>query len=147
MRKVKEFIFRDLSSVNENSDLRRVIKTMRLHRISALPVVNALGEYIGCITEQNILNAAVPTYMKSIHNTSFMANLGQVTNHLQSILNEKAVRFVDEKYPWVTPDDSVSYAADLLYRAKGSIVPVLEGKLLVGLLSTIDILYVSIDDH
>ncbi len=50
---IKEYILKDLSSVNENSTLRRVIRTMRLQRLSAIPVVNALGEYTGCITEKD----------------------------------------------------------------------------------------------
>ena len=118
---------------------------MRLQRLSALPVVNTLGEYIGCITEQDILDAAIPSYMKSIYNTSFMADLDQITSHLQGILDKKATALIDEKYPWVSPSDSMSYAADLLHRSKGSILPVVEGKILLGLISSIEILCVSLD--
>lgn len=145
MRRVKDYILKDISSINENSTLRRVIRTMRLQRLTVLPVVNALGEYIGCITEQDIMNAAIPNYMKSIYNTSFMADLDQITTHLQGILDEKATALIDEKYPWVSPSDSMSYAADLLYRSKGTILPVVEGKILIGLISSIEILCVSLD--
>ena len=145
MRRVKEYILKDITSINENSTLRRVIRTMRLQRLSALPVVNSFGEYIGCITVQDIMEAAIPTYMKSIYNTSFMADLDQITSHLQGNLDEKATILIDEKYPWVSPSDSMSYAADLLYRSKGTILPVLEGKILIGLISSIEILCVSLD--
>ncbi len=145
MRRVKDFILKDISSVNENSTIRRVIRSMRLQRQSALPVVNNLGEYIGCITEQNIMNAAIPSYMKSIYNTSFMADLDQITSHLHGILDHKATTLIDEKYPWVSPNDSMSYAADLLYRSKGTILPVVDGKLLTGLITSIEILCVSLD--
>jgi len=145
MKRVKEYILKDLSSVNENSSLKRVIRTMRLQRLSALPVVNSLGEYAGCITEQDILDAAIPSYMKSIYNTSFMADLDQISSHLQEILEEKAIKFIDEKYPWVSPNDSMSYAADLLHRSKGTILPVVDGKMLIGLITSIEILCVSLD--
>ena len=145
MRRVKDYILKDISSVNENSTLRRVIRTMRLQRLTALPVVSILGDYIGCITEQDILDAAIPNYMKSIYNTSFMADLDQITSHLQGILDQKAITLIDEKYPWVSPSDSMSYAADLLYRSKGTILPVVDGKTLVGLISSIEILCVSLD--
>jgi CBS domain-containing protein len=145
MRKVKDYILKDISSVNENSTMRRVIKTMRLQRLSAIPVVNNLGEYVGCITEQDLLDAAIPNYMKSIYNTSFMSDLDQITNHLQGILDEKAIQLIDEKYPWVSPNDSMSYAADLLYRSKGTILPVVEGKTLIGLITRIEILCISLD--
>jgi CBS domain-containing protein len=97
MKRVKDFLLKDISSVNENSTLRRVIRTMRLQRLSAIPVVNVLGEYMGCITEQDILDAAIPSYMKSIYNTSFMADLDQITSHLQGILDHKATTLIDEK--------------------------------------------------
>jgi len=146
MKKVSDYIHKDITSVSENSSLRRVIKTMKLHRMSAVPVVNKLGEYVGCISEQDILNVAVPTYMKSMYDTSFMAGLDQITTHLKDKLDEIAIRFVDEKYPSVSPEESMSYAADLLYRQKGTILPVVEGKTLIGLLTRIEILSVSLDE-
>lgn len=147
MKQVKDYIFLDITSISEKSTLQRAIKTMHLHRISAIPVLNSMGHYIGCITEQNILEAAIPDYMKSIYNTSFMADLDQITNHLHSVLNEKITNFIDRNYPWVGPRDSMSYAADLLYRAKGTIIPVLENMMLIGLISTIDILSVALDEE
>ena len=146
MKIVRDYIYKDLSSVDEDSTLRRVIKTMKRHRSSAIPVVNLLGEYVGCISEQSILDAAVPAYMKSMYDTSFMAGLDQITSHLKSLLDKKTAHFVDKKYPCVSPDDSMSYAADLLYRLKGTILPVVEGKTLIGLLTRIEILSVSLDN-
>ena len=118
---------------------------MRLHRISAVPVVNHLGEYIGCVSDQDILKAAIPEYMKWIYNTSFMADLDQITLHLQKLLDEKAVNFVNKDYPTVAPNNSMSYAADLLFRSQGTILPVVEGKMLIGLISRLDILSVSLE--
>ena len=145
MKKVQEYIHKDITCVNENSSLRRVINTMKLHRLSALPVVNKLGEYVGCISEQDILNAAIPAYMKTMYDTSFMAGLDQITIHLKSKLDHKIVDFIDAKYPCVEPRDTMSYAADLLHRQKGTILPVVEGKTLVGLLTRIEILSLSLD--
>lgn len=145
MKQVKDFIYKDLSSVNEDSSLRRVIKTMRLHRISAVPVVNYLGEYVGCISDHDILKAAIPEYMKWIYDTSFMADLDQITLHLQKILDEKAIKFVNKDYPTIAPHNSMSYAADLLFRSQGTILPVVDGKILIGLVSGLDILSVSLE--
>jgi CBS domain-containing protein len=145
MKKVQDYIHKDITCVNENSSLRRVITTMKLHRLSVLPVVNKLCEYMGCISEQDILNVAIPTYMKTMYDTSFMAGLDQITVHLKDKLDEKIINFIDEKYPCVSPDDSMSYAADLLYRQRGTILPVVEGKTLIGLLTRIEILSLSLD--
>lgn len=146
MKQVLDYTYRDISSINENSTLRRVIRTMKLHRASAVPVVDSLGKYKGCISEQDILDAGVPGYMKSMYDTAFMAGLDQITLNLAGMLEEKAINFVDENYPFVSPADSMSYAADLLYRAKGTILPVVEGDVLVGLITRIDVLAVALDE-
>lgn len=143
---IRDCTYKDITSVTENSTLRRVIKTMILHRICALPVINHLGEYVGCISEQDILNASMPEYMKSIYNTSFMANLDHVTGHLKNILDEKAIKFTDDKYPSVSPLDSVSFAADMLYRSQRTILPVVSEKMLLGFISRIDILSATLKE-
>ncbi|MCG8582803.1 MAG: CBS domain-containing protein [Bacteroidales bacterium] len=144
MKKIRDYIHRDITCVNENSSLRRVINTMKLHRLSALPVVNKLGEYVGCISEQDVLNEAIPAYMKSMYDTSFMAGLDQITIHLKDKLEHKIIDFIDNDYPYVSPDETMSYAADLLYRQKGTILPVVEDKTLIGLLTRIEILSLSL---
>ncbi len=146
MKRVKDYLFKDLSAVNEDSTIRRVINTMRLHRLRALPVVNYLGDYIGCISEQDILEAAIPTYIKSIYNTSFMADIDQTALYLRDILDEHVAAFVDKKYPWISPNDSMSYAADLLSRTNVPMLPVLHGKMIVGMITRIEILSVALDD-
>jgi predicted transcriptional regulator len=146
MTKVKDYIYKDISSVNENSTIFSVIRYMKLHRISAVPVVNQLGEYVGCISEDDILKASVPQYMKSLYNTSFMADIDRISAHLKDILDEKAIKYSDKKYPFVRPNDSMSYAADLLYRSSRNMIPVVEGKTLIGLVTRIEILSASLND-
>ena len=119
---------------------------MKLHRTSVVPVVNQLGEYVGCISEDDILKASVPQYMKSLYNTSFMADIDRISAHLKDILSEKAIDFSDKKYPYVRPNDSMSYAADLLYRSSRNMIPVVEGKTLIGLVTRIEILSASLND-
>ena len=138
---------RDITSVNENSTLRQVIRVMKLHRLGAVPVVDQQGFYVGCITAQDVLNAAVPDYIKSIYNTSFMANLDQITNHLKSMLNEKVTRFVDTQCVFLNPTDTMSYAADVLYRKKRTILPVVEGKNQIGWITKIDIISMSLEEE
>lgn len=145
MNKVRDYIYKDISSVSESSSLRRVINTMRLHRMSILPVVNQLCEYQGCISEQGILHAAIPAYMKTMKDTSFMAQLDQISIRIKGMLDKNVKEFINRDYPYVSPDDTMSYAADLLYRHNGRILPVVENKKLIGLITRIEILSVSLN--
>jgi CBS domain-containing protein len=146
MKRVKDYMHKDITSVNETASLRRVIMMMRLHRMNAVPVVDPHGYYVGCITDHDILVASVPDYMKLIYNTSFMAKLDQVTAHLHDMLEEPAKDFLDKNCISVSPFDTMSYAADLLYRHNRDILPVVEERIQVGWISKTDILSVSLDE-
>lgn len=141
---VRDFMHKSITSVHETSTLRRVIRMMKLHRMSAVPVVDIQGDYIGCITAHDILTASIPEYMKLIENTSFMANLDQVTSHLESILDEKATLFIDKKCVSINPNDTMSYAADMLHRNQRFILPVVEGKKQIGWITKIDIISIPL---
>ncbi len=146
MKYVKEYMHRDTTSVNDTATLGRVIKMMKLHRLNAVPVVDQKGAFIGCVTAQDVLNASIPEYMKSISNTSFMASVDQITLHLHSLLQDPVLKYIDKACTCVAPDDTMSYAADLLYRNKRTILPVVDQGMHVGWISKIDILSVSLDD-
>jgi CBS domain-containing protein len=145
MRRVRDYIFQDISSVNETSTIRRVIRTMKLNRITTVPVEDQTGRFVGCISERDILKASVPEYMKSIYNTSFMADLDQISVQLKGILDAKAIDFVDKTVPTLKPGDSMSYAADMLYRSQTTALPVVEDDVLIGFISRIDVLMASAD--
>ncbi|MBN2166859.1 MAG: CBS domain-containing protein [Marinilabiliaceae bacterium] len=144
MKLVREYMTKDIVAVCNSSTVKRVIEVMVLHRLCAVPVVNKIGEYIGCISESDILNEAMPTYMKSIANTSVLANIDLVTNHLGQIINNPASDFIDKEYPIVKPDDTLSYAADLLFRSKRTMLPVVTGNELIGFFSRLDFLSIPL---
>ncbi|MBN1951614.1 MAG: CBS domain-containing protein [Bacteroidales bacterium] len=145
MRLVRDYMHKDITSVNEDSTLGQVIRVMKLHRLGAVPIVDKQGHCIGYITARDVLKIAIPDYIKSIYNTSFMANMDQVTNHLKGMLNEKAVRFLDGEYVFLNPTDTMSYAADLLNRQKRTILPVIEDQQQVGWITKIDIISMALD--
>jgi predicted transcriptional regulator len=144
MKLVKDFMHRDITSVSENSTLGQVIRVMKLHRMGAVPVVDSKGNYIGCITAEVVLNIALPDYMKSMYDTSFMASFDQVTEHLKEHLNDKVSLFISKKCIHLNPNDSMSYAADLLYKNKRTILPVIEENIQVGWISKVDIISMAL---
>ncbi len=147
MKLVKDYMHKDITMLSEQSSLREVIQVMKRHRMSAVSIVDHNGYLVGCVTAQDILTASVPDYMKSMYNTSFMANIDQVTSHLRSILNTPAIYLIDKKCTFLTPTDSMSYAADLLSRDRRTILPVVDEKNQVGWITKIDIISMALDDE
>jgi CBS domain-containing protein len=147
MKQVKDYMYKDITTLSEHSTLRRVITVMKRHRMSAVSIVDHQGHLLGCVMAQDILDASIPNYIKSIHNTSFMAQIDQITTHLGSLLDEKATRFIDHQCARVAPTDSMSYAADLLSRDKRTILPVVEGKNQIGWITKIDIISMALGEQ
>ncbi|MBN1597706.1 MAG: CBS domain-containing protein [Bacteroidales bacterium] len=145
MNQVKDYMYKDITSVNETTTLRRAIRIMRLHRIDAVAVVDKTGKYAGCISAQEVINASVPDYIKSIYNTSFMSRIDQITAHLTNMLDDPITHLINKKCPSLSPTDSMAYAADLLSRNKKTILPVVEEGIFLGWVSKIDILSVVSD--
>lgn len=45
----------DLACLNENMSVRQALEKMRAHRYSAIPVISKKGEYVGSVTEGDLL--------------------------------------------------------------------------------------------
>ena len=60
------------------------------------------------------------------------------------MLDEKAIDFIDKNCAFLKPNDTMSYAADLLYREKRTILPVVEGKRHLGWITKIDIISIPL---
>lgn len=141
---VKDYTYKDITAVNDDSSLFRVLTTMQRNRVSAIPIVTKTGMYVGCICEQDILNASAPNYMRMLRNTSFMVDLNKMMHHLQKILHEPAIQYIDKNYPTINCDESVAYAAELMYRSKKTVLPVLDKHQIYGLITRIDILSITL---
>lgn len=140
MMEVKDFMYKDITAVNDNANLYRVITIMHRNRVCAVPILTRTGDYISCISEEDILAASAPNYMSMIKNTYFMADMNKILYNLNEKLNTPAIDYVDSNYPVVKCSDKVTYAIELMYRYKKTVIPVLENNQLVGTISRIDIL-------
>lgn len=144
MMLVKDYTYKDITAVNDDASLFKVLTVMKRNRVSAVPIVTKTGEYVGCISEQDILNASVPNYMSLLRDTSFMAGLNKMMRHLQSILDKPALQYVDKNYPTVQYNDKIAYAAELMYRSKKTVLTVLDNNQVFGLITRIDLLSISL---
>ncbi len=145
MKKVAEYTYKDITALHENATIRRVIQTMVRHRVSAIPIVDKFGDYVGCVSEMDVLNAGLPHYMKRMKDTLFMAGINKALQHMTRILDSEVKQLIEKDFPTVQVSETISHAAELMYRNARVVLPVLDGKRLVGLISRIDILSVAFE--
>lgn len=137
--KVGDVFCRDISSVSERMSLRSVIRLMLLSRTVAMPVVSRENRYLGCIEIDDIIDACVPQYMKSLLRTGFLPEIERFYENLQNIQERRVADYLPRDYPSVHPDDAINVAADLLEKSRRQVLPVVDDTLLLGTLSRLDI--------
>ena len=141
---LKNFIFHDLTSVSENTTIKQLLKVMVYNHISAVPVVNEKNDYVGCISESDIFEAATPAYMKLMPNTSFLPNINHLTEAINNMSEKRVKEFMPATYPCVSPNDSVLYAVDTMNKSNRNILPVVDKGKLIGLISRIELLSIAL---
>ena len=137
---VKDILYRDLISVSEDTSVRDLLRLFILNRISIVPIVNEFDEYVGCISDKNILDSAIPAYMSSMVDTSFIPDFGIFEEHLEKILDKLVVDILPKDYPVAKLTDSVTHVASVITKAGVREVPVVEDGMLIGKVHQVDIL-------
>jgi CBS domain-containing protein len=139
--RVRDFLRRDLSSLEKDTPLRQAIRFLEDSGLSSLPVVDEEGKVVGVISERDIIRALLPSYVDMLHSTSFLPSLDQLKKKLEEIGNHPVERYMTREVVAVQPEDTDLYAADLMLRKGLKQLPVVdrEGRL-VGVVRRIDLL-------
>lgn len=139
--KVRDFLRRDLSSLERDTPIRQAISLLENSGLSSLPVVDEEGKVVGVISERDIIRALLPSYVDMLHSTSFLPSLDQLKKRLEDIGNQPVERYMTREVVTVQPEDTDLYVADIMLRKGLKQLPVVdrEGRL-VGVVRRIDLL-------
>jgi len=139
--KVRDFVRRDLSSVERDTPISQAIKLLENAGLSSLPVVDEEGRLVGVISERDIIRALVPEYMDMLHSASFLPSLDQLARKLREIGDHPVERYMTKEVVVAKLDDSDLYVADIMLRKGLKQLPVVDEKgRLVGMVRRIDLL-------
>jgi len=139
--KAREFMRKDLTSVETDTPIAEVIYIMEHTELSSLPVVDDEGRLVGMISERDIIRAALPRYFDMLHSTSVLPNIDQLTKALERMADHPASTYMTEGPLTVRPDDEDLQVADLFIRKRLKQIPVVDAdNHLVGIVRRIDLL-------
>ncbi|MBF0237401.1 MAG: CBS domain-containing protein [SAR324 cluster bacterium] len=127
MLKVKDLMTTELFTLKENDNLNISKFLMENKKIRHMPVINHRHEFIGLITQRDLLAM----------NISTLADLdeAQEADILKGI---PVVEVMREEIATVTPDTDLQEAAKLMFDYKYGCLPVLDGKKLLGIITEAD---------
>ncbi len=139
--KVREFLRRDLTSVDRDTPLVQVIRLLEQSGHASLPVVDEEGRVVGVISERDIIRALVPGYMDLLRSASFLPSLNQMARRLEEIAHLPAEQFMAKDVVTCKPEDTDLYVADLMLRRGLKQIPVVDAQgRLIGVVRRIDLL-------
>ena len=126
---VKSIMSAPAITVEGDESILVATRLMKDHTIKHLPVVDPKGKLIGVVTDRDLKRAsASDATTLEIH-------------ELLYLLHKVKVREVMTKKPLTAPPDlAASGAAELMVRNKVGCLPVLEGRVLVGIVTKDDLL-------
>ena len=133
--KIKEVMIPDLTSVSADTPIKEAVEIMSRQRMVGLPVVDNDQNVIGIITESDIAKACLPGYYKELQNPSFIPDFDQFSQQAKKIAHFPVKEFMTREVFTVEEDTSQTEAANLLFRKRLRILPVVRGKKMVGILT------------
>lgn len=133
MKKVKDFITRDLTSVTEDTPLKEVAELLSLRELIGIPVVNQENEVTGWISETDIIASIFPEKVK-IENPDviYFMNLSQVVKKLTQVGQAMVRDYMIRNVYRVEEDTPASDVVELMLHKDFKRVPVVRNKRLVG---------------
>ena len=133
MKKVKDFITRDLTSVTEDTPLKEVAELLSLRELIGIPVVNRENEVTGWISETDIIASIFPEKVK-IENPDviYFMNLSQVVKKLTQVGQAMVSDYMIRNVYRVEEDTPASDVVELMLHKDFKRVPVVRNKRLVG---------------
>lgn len=123
---------RKVITVTKGDSVRSAVEKLKEHHIRQLPVVEG-NEVIGIVTDRDLRQASSLARL--------LADKGPEREKLEGFLDRTKVEEVmTREVITVTPTDTIEDVAKILYDYKIGGVPVVEGRELVGIITSADIL-------
>jgi CBS domain-containing protein len=114
-----DVMVKDVITVSESTPLKEVARLFGEKKITGAPVVNAQGELVGVISETDIIRKTT--------------SIGAWSPSLAGQIMTKPV-------VTVSPNDTLQRVSELMYNRRIHRVVVAEGREIVGIITTMDIL-------
>lgn len=138
---VKDILIRDISAVFEDETVERFIRLCANHLRTGMPVVNEDMTLLGFISENDIVNAVIPSYFGMLQSASFIPDTNQLKKKLAEIREEPIYKYMNKSIISVKESDTLLHASDLLIRNKMTSLCVIDdSKRLLGLVNRSQIL-------
>lgn len=144
MLTVADIMSRDVVSIKGTTTVREMAAIFDTMRFGTLPLVDDAGNLTGIVTASDLVEQDRPLHIPTVISIfDWVIPLGgesSLQRELDKITAQTAEELASTDVVTVTPSDPVSSAAEIMSSKKLHVLPVVDGKKLVGMVSRIDII-------
>ena len=132
---------REILSVGPDTTVAEAIRTMLDNRISGLPVIDEAGRLVGILTEGDLMRRGeTGTERQRPRWLEILMGPGRLAGEYVRTYGRKVDGIMTRDVVSVTPDTPLKEVVELMERRRIKRMPVLDGDVLVGILSRADLL-------
>jgi CBS domain-containing protein len=143
---VRDIMDPEPATVGGDADIESVVRLLREHGTTGVPVVDEEGRLRGIITEEDLVLADeegdlhLPHYIELFGGQVFLEPLQRFEERLRKAFAAKAEDMMTRNPTTIAPDATVQEAAHLISESGHNRLPVTEGDRLVGVVTRVDVL-------
>src|SRR3954451_8773311 len=133
-------------TVRPEDDAESVIRLMRNHELTGIPVVNEGGRPVGIVTESDLVisddegDLHLPHYLEIMGGVVYLEPVRRFEERLRKAFASKVRDMMTEDPITIEADASVQEAAHLIATKKHNRIPVVDHGRLVGVITRADVL-------
>jgi CBS domain-containing protein len=143
---VRDIMDTQPASVTPEATVEEVVRALRDHELTGVPVVNSGGRCVGIITEEDLVMAGdegdlhLPHYIELFGGIVFLESMGRFEERLKRATASSAADMMTEDPVTIEPTATIQEAGRLMSHHKHNRLPVVEHGRLVGVVTRVDVL-------
>jgi len=144
MLKAKDIMTKDVITIGAATTIEELSRTLMEHKISGAPVVDDSGNLIGIVTENDLINQNkrlhIPTVMRLFDSFIMLENPGKIEKEIKKMAATTVDEICVKKVVSVTEDASAEDIATIMSEKKVHLIPVVDGKKILGIIGKMDLI-------
>jgi CBS domain-containing protein len=143
---VRDIMDAEPVTVRPDTPVEQVVRALRDHELTGLPVVNEGGRCVGIITEQDLVMAGdeedlhLPHYIELFGGIVFLESMQRFEERLRRATAATAKDMMSEDPVTIEPEATAQEAGRTMSHHKHNRLPVVEHGRLVGMVTRVDVL-------
>jgi len=144
MLTAKDIMTKSVTTVRTTTTIEDLARTLMEHKISGVPVVDDAGGLIGIVTENDLISRDkrlhIPTVMRLFDSFIMLESPGRIEKEIKRMTAITVNDIYTKEAITVTEGTPVQDIATIMSEKKVHLIPVVEGKKILGIIGKIDLI-------